>query len=439
MIHPQWRAAAVFFTRKETRPMHDPLAIKDPESFEKHIGVLFQNAGWKVIAPPANTRGYDLELQRDGHRIAVQVKNYTRKCSLADVEKFRSFLELPLADGFAYGVFVSASGFSKNALLDVEANQREVQETRQAAAAAAPSAAQPTPRPAGARGPKPVKLVEYRDGRLLGAALEAEASQPPANCRYIGVFTCKGGVGKTTTAAHLAGAFALMGHDVILLDLDPDQNLHKLFRADTDDAGSEASLFVPALMKNQPGATITVLSHAQWQQSNAGDYRDAKVVICDCSPVLAENPAGLIGQFDYCIIPTTLNPLGIAKNANVITRTFAHIRSLNPRAELFCLINGYDSSKAVEKKNEVLLTHLQKEIDRYAQHDPKCRLIPPDEAKVRHSSALLYWGYHIVDGSRPQLAFREVAGRSYPRTDFLQLAEYLENHTDLATLREPRG
>ena len=45
----------------------------------------------------------------------------------------------------------------------------------------------------------------------------------------------------------------------------------------------------------------------------AGDYRDAKVVICDCSPVLAENPAGLIGQFDYCIIPTTLNPLGIAK------------------------------------------------------------------------------------------------------------------------------
>ncbi|WP_373277938.1 restriction endonuclease [Rivihabitans pingtungensis] len=291
---------------------------KDTESFEKHIGVLFRNAGWKVIAPLANTRGYDLELQRDGHRIAVQVKNYTRKCSLA-------------------------------------------------------------------------------------------------------------------------GAFALMGHDVILLDLDPDQNLHKLFRADTDDAGSEACLFVPALMKNQPGATITVLSHAQWQQSQAGDYRDAKVVICDCSPVLAENPAGLIGQFDYCIIPTTLNPLGIAKNANVITRTFAHIRSLNPRAELFCLINGYDSSKAVEKKNEVLLTHLQKEIDRYAQHDPKCRLIPPDEAKVRHSSALLYWGYHIVDGSRPQLAFREVAGRSYPRTDFLQLAEYLENHTDLATLREPRG
>lgn len=194
-------------------------------------------------------------------------------------------------------------------------------------------------------------------------------------------------------------------------------------------------MFVPAMVKNQLGATITVLSHEQWLQSKDEDYRDARVVICDCSPVLSENPSELIAKFDYCIIPTTLNPLGIAKNANVITRTFQHIRSLNSQAQMFCLINSYDPSKAIEKKNEVLLTHLKKEIDRYAQHDPKCRLIPPEEARIRHSSALLYWGYHIIDGSRPQLAFRETAGRSYPRTDFLQLAEYLENHTDLATLR----
>jgi chromosome partitioning protein len=49
---------------------------------------------------------------------------------------------------------------------------------------------------------------------------------------------------------------------------------------------------------------------------------------------------------------------------------------------------------------------------------------------------LLYWGYHIIEGSKPQLAFRETAGRSYPRTDFLQLAEYLESHTDLDKLRD---
>lgn len=410
--------------------MSSSLSIKDPDSFEKHIGVLFQQLGWDVVVPPANTRGYDLELRRNAYRIAVQVKNYTRKCTVADVEKFRHFLELPLADGFTHGIFVSASGFSKNALLDAEANLREIQEAQSHRQANHTDSATQT-----VRRVKPVKLIEYANGLLSEVSLESEHTTIPDKCRYIGVFTCKGGVGKTTTAAHLAGAFALMGYDVVLLDLDPDQNLHKLFRADSDDAGSDASMFVPAMAKNQLGATITVLSHEQWLRSKDEDYSDARVVICDCSPVLSENPAELIAKFDYCIIPTTLNPLGIAKNANVITRTFQHIRSLNSQAQMFCLINSYDPSKAIEKKNEVLLTHLKKEIDRYAQHDPKCRLIPPEEARIRHSSALLYWGYHIIDGSKPQLAFRETAGRSYPRTDFLQLAEYLENHTDLATLR----
>ncbi|MEO0407764.1 MAG: hypothetical protein AAF289_10465 [Cyanobacteria bacterium P01_A01_bin.135] len=36
------------------------------------------------------------------------------------------------------------------------------------------------------------------------------------------------------------------------------------------------------------------------------------------------------------------------------------------------------------------------------------------------------------------LAFKETAGRSYPRTDFLQLAEYLEEHTAIDELRYQR-
>ena len=178
---------------------------------------------------------------------------------------------------------------SKNALLDVEANQRKCRNPaslRRRCAVRRPAHAAPGRR---AR-PKPVKLVEYRDGRLLGAALEAEASQPPANCRYIGVFTCKGRRGQNHHRRASGRRVCLMGHDVILLDLDPDQNLavsrrhgQRRQRSQPVCAGAD---------ENQPGATITVLSHAQWQQSQAGDYRDAKVVICDCSPVLAENQPG---------------------------------------------------------------------------------------------------------------------------------------------------
>jgi chromosome partitioning protein len=44
--------------------------------------------------------------------------------------------------------------------------------------------------------------------------------------------------------------------------------------------------------------------------------------------------------------------------------------------------------------------------------------------------------YHIVEGTKPQLAFDANGGKSYPRTDFLQLAEYLEEHTIIDELRQ---
>jgi chromosome partitioning protein len=155
---------------------------------------------------------------------------------------------------------------------------------------------------------------------------------------YIGVFTSKGGVGKTTVAAHLAGAFALMGHDVVLLDLDPDRNLKKLFLRDPEMIEDDASMYVPPVTSDEEGATITVLGLEEWY---AHGKPEAKLVICDCSPVLSENPINIVGLFDYCIIPTLLTPLGVSKNADVILRTFHHIRRYNQKARLFALINSY--------------------------------------------------------------------------------------------------
>ena len=90
----------------------------------------------------------------------------------------------------------------------------------------------------------------------------------------------------------------------------------------------------------------------------------------------------------------------------------------------------------MKKRNDILLSALSKYIASYQATDKKCQLIDPDFAKIRRSDSLLYWGYHIVDGSKPQLAFKAVAGRSSPRTDFLQLAEYLEDHTEIRELQK---
>ncbi len=397
--------------------MNDQFRIEDPLDFEKHVAMQCQKLGYKVMLPEKNIKGYDIKLTKDNEVIAVQVKNHKAKSNISQLSKFQEFLELPLGSEFTSGWFISASGFSKPALTSITTEK-------------------PDNLQLGISSPTDIKWVYSFKASLRQAAMEVEypieiEEQKNNNLRYFGIFTCKGGVGKTTVAAHLAGAFALQGYDVILLDLDPDKNLRKLF-LDDQESDDDASLYVPSHKAGELGATITVLNADEWDELS---YPDVKVVICDCSPVLSENPVNLVKKFDYCVIPTTLNPLGVAKNGDVMTRTFKHIRELNRTAEMFGLINCFNASKAMSKRNSILLSALDKYINSYQKADPKCQLIHPDFARIRRSDSLLYWGYHIVDGSKPQLAFRPVAGRSAPRTDFLQLAEYLEDHTEIRELQ----
>ena len=139
-----------------------------------------------------------------------------------------------------------------------------------------------------------------REGRLIWNAEEFDSIVEREKVTYFGVFTCKGGVGKTTISAHLAGAFALNGYDVALVDLDRQQNLSKLLGE---------GVYLPNT-KGKIGSVISVLSHEQWDETA---YKDTKIVICDCNPEFDSNPTDFIRQFDYCLIPTTLNPLGSAR------------------------------------------------------------------------------------------------------------------------------
>jgi chromosome partitioning protein len=91
------------------------LRITDPNDFEKFVALKFQESGYKVVMPPTNTQGYDIELHKNDECIAVQVKNHKAKCNVAQIEKFQGFLELPLASKFTSGWFISGSGYSKPA------------------------------------------------------------------------------------------------------------------------------------------------------------------------------------------------------------------------------------------------------------------------------------------------------------------------------------
>ncbi|MBS1795078.1 MAG: AAA family ATPase [Acidobacteria bacterium] len=348
---------------------------------------LLRREGWSAQISPKDLKEYDIELSRPGMKAVVQVRNQRAKVHLGQVEKFLDFLAHPNPKNHTEGLFISTSGFTPS----VYAYLREEKITN-------------------------LKLAIMREHRLIFDCESVDRAAEREKTTYIGVFTCKGGVGKTTISAHLAGAFALNGYDVGLIDLDHQQNLRKILGE---------GVYLPST-KGSLGSVISVLTKDEWDE---GDYQDTKIVICDCNPEFDANPKEYIRKFDYCIIPTTLNPLGINKNADVIKRTLASIRRENQTAELFVLINSLQTDEP--NRNNLLNQALQTQFKQMRETDARLHYINPLECAIRFSKQLLYWGFHLFDGSRPQLAFKTVGRYSYPRMDFLKLADFLEMQAEL--------
>lgn len=378
--------------------------FENPSDFEKHIKLVLENReGWNVVLAEKNTKGYDMvAVTKEHHRIAIQVKNIKRKLYLPQIKKFEAFMEQPdTKTEFSGGIIISSSGFADTARTYIESEEL-----------------------------KHIKLGTYKDGRIVWGkdpkvVNDTKAKDTPSvtKAKYIGVFTGKGGVGKTTVSAHLAGAFALCGYDVVLLDLDVQGNLRKLLGEGVYLPGPKGTL----------GAAITVLDYGEWDGTAEAD---TKIIVCDCNPEFDKNPKELMEKFDYCIIPTTLNPLGVNKNADVISRTFTDLRSINKNAELFVLINNFLSTEKKRNRimNKVLLSNLKGIIG----HDSKCHYIDPiEDLAIRYSLPLLYWGYEtLIENKEPRLAFTTYGGRSHPRADFLSLAEYIVDHSDIEEIKK---
>ncbi|MBD3881539.1 AAA family ATPase [Phormidium tenue FACHB-886] len=366
--------------------------FEEANEFEQDIMMLLARSGWAVKMPPLNTKSYDIEATRGNDVVAIQLKNHRVPIKVPQIEKFFEFLDLPIADRFTKGFLIASSGYTRPALTYFkQANNDRVQ------------------------------LALYRDGKVIRIKGDEEDLEPPRRqLTYLGVFTCKGGVGKTTISAHLAGAFALSGYDAALVDLDPQRNLTTLLGEGIKLPGSH----------HKPGNTVTVYGIDEWDDKH---LPDVSVVVCDCSPVLEANPVELVKKFSYCIIPTTLNPLGLNKNGHVIKRTIEAIRQVNPTAHLFVLINNYFDDES--NRSRVLKEEYQRYFAELVQEDDRFKFIDPEEVAIRNSKQLFYWGYHIYNGDRYQLAFNSVGGRCLPKADFLNLLDYLEEHSDLETLK----
>ena len=344
---------------------------------------LLRQEGWTV--QPVENKNYRLDLFKPGSRVATTIQEQKRRVTVGQIEKFTSFLESSSSANFSEGLVISTSGFSPS----VYSFLREEEVGN-------------------------VSLAVIDGYRLIDASKEFAPKKEIERPIYIGVFTCKGGVGKTTISAHLGGAFATNGYDVALVDLDRQENLRKILGDG-----------VHVAKKGEPmGSVVSVFNTDEWDEQY---HRDTKVVICDCNPEFDANPKEYMRRFDYCIIPTTLNPLGINKNGDVIKRTLKMIRQQNSDARLFVLINNLQKSE--EKRNDRLNKVLKEQIEKATINDHLSQYIDPSDASIRFSKQLLYWGYHLFEDGKPELAFKQIGRYSYPRVDFLNLVDFLEEKT----------
>ncbi|MBD2296610.1 AAA family ATPase [Anabaena sphaerica FACHB-251] len=372
--------------------------IQDFTHFEQHVARLIHKAGWTVETAKPNQPGYDLVIKKGNLTGAVQVKWLKGNVTAPQLLKFADYLDSPEGKQFNFGWFITTKGFGGPALALIRGWDRN---TKIRCAIAYEN-----------------KIVEVNGPEETEETIKTD---PPKKV-YFGVFTCKGGVGKTTVAGHLAGALALQGFNIALVDLDPEQNLQKL-------VGD--GVFVPN--PKGVGTTIQVFDGMDWHEDAA---RDCQIVICDCSPALERNPIELIQKFDYCIIPTTLNPLGINKHGKVIQGTVQEIRKINKIAHLFVVVNNFKDPgiKRFQLMKQVYFGAYQQ----ISKIDDKFHCIDPEEVCIRSSDLLYYWGIHILenpDNPGSRLAFDLIGGRCHPREDFIKLADYIETKAGLGVLR----
>jgi chromosome partitioning protein len=183
-----------------------------------------------------------------------------------------------------------------------------------------------------------------------------------AKTRVIACANQKGGVGKTTTATHLAIGLHRAGRRTRLLDLDPQENAILCLSQDLQE--SKGAMAIPGwksyrategleILKPQGAPTSSSLKRA------CAEDQDLEYVIIDCPPSLERGTGQALEAAHFILIPLQCEFLAMQGLAQILTR----VQGLTQDPQIWVLPVMLESEKNIHQEVlEELRAHLPDQI-----------------------------------------------------------------------------
>jgi len=124
--------------------------------------------------------------------------------------------------------------------------------------------------------------------------------------QIISVINLKGGVGKTTIALNLAATLADHGHQVLLIDADPQQSATQWAQQGPAASGAGALPMAVAPLRADDGAPQFQAALVRLAQA-----AQATLVVIDCPPELSDPALVAALLSDVVLVPVTPSPLDL--------------------------------------------------------------------------------------------------------------------------------